>query len=155
MIRPWIGLALLLVVTAPVAGGPPDDEARSQAQRLLDKGAATFDTRDAAAMAATYAEDARILLHSKKEGEGWKVDVTEGRGAIEAFYKDLFKDANEGSRARNTVESARLLAPDLLLIQGTFEPKAAGDRFPFVQVRVKQGEAWLMKSLQLFLLPKE
>ena len=49
-----LSLALLLPTVAP----PADPDAKRLAQAILTKGAALFDTRDAAAMAATYTEDA-------------------------------------------------------------------------------------------------
>jgi hypothetical protein len=46
------------------------------------------------------------------------------------------------------VEVAHLLQPDLLVIYGTFEVRKGTETswFPFFQVRVKQGEDWLMSS---------
>src|SRR4051812_23896839 len=53
-----VGLVLALAV--PTLAQEPDT--RKVAQEILDKGAALFDTHDAAAMAATYIEDARLFI---------------------------------------------------------------------------------------------
>jgi hypothetical protein len=149
-------LTTLLVLSA-LPFPPAEPDAKALAQEILTKGAALFDTRDAAAMAATYTEDARLSLVAKDKDTGaYKVDVKEGRSAIEAAYRDLFKDQNEKTTSRNTVEFARLLAPDLLIIEGDFEPDVAkGDKFTFVQERTKQGDRWLITSLRLYVLPKD
>jgi len=147
--------ALLLggLVGAPVSGQGPD-EAMQLAKKLTEKGATTFNTADAKAMAAYYTQDAKVFLESKNEN-GLSVKEYNGRDEIEGLYKDLFK--NSGTiQSKNTVEYARLLAPDLLVIAGTFEPNQLAPnplKIPFYQVRIKQGENWLMTSLRIFVVP--
>ncbi|MBX6314610.1 MAG: hypothetical protein IRY99_17105 [Isosphaeraceae bacterium] len=152
-----IRLAILpLALLWPLATRAQEPDARKLAQEILDKGAALFDTRDAAAMAATYTEDAKIFWVGKNQDTGqYQIDVKDGRSQIEDLYRNLFKDRKR-TTSRNTVEFARFVAPDLLVIQGYFEPDIhRADKFPFVQVRVKQGDKWLMMSLRLFVLPKD
>ena len=141
-----------LLVVLPVTLLAQDKDAKTVAQDVLDKGSALFDTRDAAAMAATYTEDAQLLWIDKDNSTGEiKVTVKKDRSEIESLYRDLFKDATEKTTSKNMVEFARFVAPDLMVIQGVFQPdidKPA--KFPFVQMRVKQGDNWLIKNLQFY-----
>ncbi len=148
-----LALALLL----PTAARAADTDAKQLAQDLLTKGAALFDTRDAAAMAATYMEDAEGSLITKDENTGtYKAQITRGRAAIEQGYQDVFKDRKAGTTSRNVVEYAHRVGTDLLIIHGTFTPDISQEgSLPFVQVRTKQGEKWLILSLQLFLVSEQ
>jgi hypothetical protein len=134
-----------------------EKDAKAVAQDVLDKGAALFDTRDATAMAATYTEDAQLFWIDKDSSTGEiKIDVKKDRTEIESLYRDLFKDAKEKTTSKNTVEFARFVTPDLMVIHGVFQPDVAKQgKFPFVQMRVKVGDKWLMKSLQLFVISQD
>jgi hypothetical protein len=142
-----LGAALFV---APAADSVQD--ARSLAQDILTKGAALFDSRDAAAMAATYAENAEITAYSKDNETGaLKVETERGRANIQKSYADLFKDRSPSARCRNIVEDAHFAGPDLLVIRGTFILDVANEHpLPFIQVRTKQGDKWLILNLQLF-----
>ena len=148
---------LLLGASASAFGQDDDARARSLAQRILDRGAALFDKRDAAAMAATYVEDAAAML-SKREGDTRevKLEVTRGRAEIEKAYAKVFKDRLPEHRCRNTVESARFLGPELLLIQGRFAlDRNQSDVIQFVQIRARQGDEWKIVTLHLMPLPAQ
>ncbi len=153
--RSAVILAVLILV--PVAAKAQGENANDLAQDVLNKGSALFDARDAAAIAATYTEDAQILWYEKNDDTGEiKLNTKNGRAEIESLYKDLFKDQSEKTTSKNTVEFARFAKPDVLIIQGVFQPNVAKPgNFPFVQVRVKQGDKWLMKTLQLFIMSQE
>src|SRR5262249_15248637 len=111
-----VGAALLV---APAADSAQD--AKGLAQDLLTKGASLFDSRDAAAMAATYAEDAEITAYSKDGKAGaLKVDTARGRADVQKVYADLFKGRSPSARCRNVVDDAHFAGPDLLVIRGTF-----------------------------------
>lgn len=141
-----------LALLAPLAASAADEGARKAAQDILTKGAALFDTRDASAMADTYTEDAELSLIIKDKDTGnYKAQDSRGRTAIERFYQDFFKDRNSGTTSKNEVEYARFVGNDLLVIHGTFTPDTKESAsFPFVQVREKKGNKWLIISLQLF-----
>jgi ketosteroid isomerase-like protein len=143
-----------LVFVVPVTLIAQEKDAKTIAQDILDKGSALFDTRDAVAMAATYTEDAQLLWIDKDSSTGeTKVSIKKVRAEIESLYRDLFKDAAEKTTSKNTVEFARLIAPDLLVIHGVFEPNIEKPgRLPFVQMRVKQGDKWFVKNLQLYVI---
>jgi ketosteroid isomerase-like protein len=146
----FLSLALLL----PAAATAAEPDAKRLAQDILNKGAALFDTRAAAAMAATYTEDAELVLFAKDKNTGdYKGQVTRGRSAIERGYQNLFKDRKPGTTSRNVVEFAHFVGTDLLIIHGTFSLDISQQgSIPFVQVRAKKGDKWLIMSLQLFLV---
>ncbi|MFI5460020.1 MAG: hypothetical protein ACHRXM_31765 [Isosphaerales bacterium] len=150
-------LVLALVFALPFSAKAQEKDAKTLAQEILDKGAALFDTRDATAMAATYTEDAQIQSIAKDDSTGEiKVEVKKGRSEIESTYRDVFKDAKEKTTSKNTVEFARFVTPDMMIVQGVFQPNVADKgKFPFVQLRVKQGDKWFMKNLQIFLISLE
>jgi ketosteroid isomerase-like protein len=142
------------MTSARTCGQEPADEAMKLARKLTEEGAATFSKADAKAMAAYYTEDAVVFLQGKSD-DGHSVKQYDGRAEIERLYADFFKDPKT-IQARNTVEYARLLAPDLLAIAGTFEPNQLAEKpmkIPFYQVRIKQGEKWLIHSVRIFVLP--
>jgi len=155
-----VALAIAVVTAGWIrAAGPeqdkPADEATALAVKLTEQGAATFDTFNAKAMADYYLEDAEIALVSKEEG-GLKIQTQKGRAEIEKFYADIFKKP-ETIKSRNTVEYAKLIAPDVLVIAGTFDTntlKSDSPKVPFYQVRVKKGDQWLMSSVRIFVLPQ-
>src|SRR5262245_6234841 len=98
---------LPLALLSPTVALAADTDAKQLAQAILTQGAALFDTRDAAAMAATYTEDAEVSVVTKDKDTGtYKAQVTRGRSAIERGYRDIFKDRKAGTRSRNVVEYA-------------------------------------------------
>jgi ketosteroid isomerase-like protein len=152
MTKPLALLALVLAAPLPVVAQQSD--AKVTAQKILDAGAALFDTKDAQAMAATYVEDAELLYTSKDDSTGrYKNEMTRGREGIQKLYEKLFEGDNK-TTSRNVVESATMIRPDLLLIQGSFQPDISNDgKYPFVQVRTLRGDKWLIMNLQVFVLP--
>jgi len=155
--RSFTTLALALALGLFSTARADDKDAKTLAQEILDKGAKLFDKHDATVMAATYTEDAQIDLIEKDKSTGEiKINVKTGRSEIESFYRDLFKNARESTTSKNTVEFARLLSSDVMLIEGTFQPETDKElKVPFVQMRIKQNDKWLMRTLHLYVLPKE
>ncbi len=129
----------------------PKSEAETIAETFLKAGPKLFNAKDAAALAAPYTEDGEILLVSKKDGQ-IQNEVKEGRADIEEFYRDHFRAA-DAIDSENTVELSRLIAPDVLVVHGRFRPNAGRAEWPFVQMRVKRGDRWLLSKLWLFLSP--
>jgi len=162
--RRSITLALaLVVITLPVVpsrgaghdGEKAPDEATKLAMKLTEEGAATFDTFNARAMADYYLDDAEINLVSKNE-DGLKVEVYKGRGEIEKAYAKLFEKP-ETIKSRNTVEYAKLVTPELLVIAGTFDTntlKPDSIKVPFYQVRLKKGDKWMMSYVRILVVPQ-
>ncbi len=134
-----------------------DDPALALARKLTDAGAATFNNLNAKTMAAYYTEDAKLTVESR-EGEQVTLKEHVGHDEIEQFYYDLFENREPGTIvSRNHVEYARLLADDVLVIAGVFEPNTRDEKslkVPFYQVRVKHGDKWLITSMRIFIVGK-
>ncbi|GIW89242.1 MAG: hypothetical protein KatS3mg108_3566 [Isosphaeraceae bacterium] len=139
---------------APTASG--DDEAMRIAQEVTTTGAKLFAAKDAQGLADTYIDSGRIVLISRDEAAGGlKRDVREGRSAVLEAYKDLFQTPDPIS-AVNRVEYARLLGPEILEISGTLVLTDSNGmhRFPFTQLRVREGGFWRIAEVQIFLAPE-
>ena len=139
------------VAQAPPAAEAPKSEAQKIAEKVLKAGSDLFDAKNAAALAATYTEDGEVILVSKKDGEV-NYDYKQGRNEIEAFYRDHVQ-RTETIDSENFVEYARLISADVLVIHGKFRPNANEAMYPFVQLRIKQGDRWLLSKLWLFISP--
>ncbi|WP_435009155.1 hypothetical protein P12x_000404 [Tundrisphaera lichenicola] len=150
-------IPLMLLIAPSLTFGQDDPRAMAVAKETLDRGSALFDRRDAKAMTATFVEDAEIIL-IKRASDSDKVELENRRGkaAIEKTYSDIFKDREPEHRCRNTVESARFVGEDLLLIRGRFAFNVdQGDLAEFVQVRAREDNQWKIVTLQLMPIPKE
>jgi ketosteroid isomerase-like protein len=155
-----VALAIAVLTAGSIRGAGSDkdkpDEATALAVKLTEQGAATFDTFNAKAMANYYLEDGEIAMVTKEES-GLKVKTYKGRAEIEQGYAEVFKKP-ETIKSKNTVEYAKLIAPDVLVIAGTFDLntlKPDSPKLPFYQVRVKKGDQWLMSSARVFVLPQK
>ena len=144
--------SLLLAASLFLFPAPPQQDAKERAQSLLTQGAALFDKHDAAAMAATYLENGEIRLFIKEQNEpGYKRENRSGRPAIQEGYAEVFKNATPEMKSRNVVEAAKYLGDHTLVIEGTFQPDTnKADFVHFVQVRVKDGSAWKILTVDLF-----
>ena len=81
---------LLTLVVALSSAPDPTQDAKSLAQDILTKGAALFDSRDAAAMAATYTEKAQVTAYSRDDETGaLKTETGRGRADVQKFYAEL------------------------------------------------------------------
>ena len=156
-----VALAIALVPAGSIRAAGPEkdkpDEATALAIKLTEQGAATFDTFNSKAMADYYLEDGEIALVNKEEGGGLKVKYYKGRAEIEQGYAEMFKKP-ETIKSKNTVEYAKLIAPEVLVIAGTFDLntlKPDSPKLPFYQVRVKKGDQWLISSVRIFVLPQK
>ncbi len=145
--------AVALALAGPAGNGrtdnPPKSEAAQIAEKFLKAGSDLFDAKNAAGLANTYTENGEIMIVGGKDGEITE-DIKAGRAEVEKFYAEVFKDKG-AIDSENTVEFARLIAPDILVVHGKFQPNTGEARLPFVQLRVKQGDRWLMSKLWLFL----
>jgi hypothetical protein len=142
-----------LLVTPPA----PAEDPLVVSKELLTAGARLFDKHDAATMAATYVENGEVELYLKnRDSDTYKRDLYSGRTAIQEGYAKVFENATPTMKSRNVVDSARFIAPTVLVIQGTFQPDTNKvDTVPFVQIRVRDGGEWKILSMQLYVLPKD
>lgn len=130
---------------------PPKSEAETAAETFLKAGADLFDAKNAAGLAATYTPDGTIHLISHRDGQ-LQDDVKQGQADIEKFYSDLFQQAGVMD-SENTVEFVRQIRPDLLIVNGRFRFDVGRPELPFVQMRTKSGDKWLLSQLWLFIDP--
>jgi ketosteroid isomerase-like protein len=147
-------LVAFLFVALPTLSLAADDDAKTVAQAFLDKGAGLFSDKDAPSLAKTYTDDAELAVVMKGSSET-KQEVKRGPAEIENYYRELFK-TNDPIRAKNTIEYARYIDPELLMVAGVFEIRH-GDtdlKLPFVQIRQKQGDSWKIHRLRVFYVGK-
>lgn len=148
--------AVLLLAPIAAFGQDENDRATKLAKELLDRGATLFDKRDAAAIAATYLDTGEIIVLKHESGsEHFVVETKHGRTEIEQAYAEIFKDRQPEHKCRNTVEAARFLSEDVLIIRGRFAlNRDQADTIQFVQVRARDGDQWKIATMQLIELPK-
>jgi hypothetical protein len=147
-----VGAVLFLGAVGFQNAPASDPAALEAAKKVTDAGAKMFAVKDAAGLAATYADGAQLTLFSRENPDAaFRRETRSGYAEILKVYEDMFKDSNT-IEARNVVEHARFLGSDMLLITGTFELSSGGNvgRYPFVQVRVKHGDAWKIMAIDLF-----
>lgn len=151
-------LVAAVLALAPTAHALADDDAQARkiAEKVTTEGAAIFDTLDAHAMAATYDEKGVLTMLVKDQGGDVDRKVYEGRRDVETAYADFFKNP-ETIKSRNTVERARLIAPDVLTIEGTFDTntlKPDSIKVPFHQVRREKGGKWQILTMEIVVAPQ-
>lgn len=145
-------IALGMMVAVMVSGPVAVQDATETATRLLEDGSAKFNAKDAAGLADQYVSDAEITLVGFEDGRLQSQDYR-GKEQIHKLYVDMFRNSST-VRAKNVVEYARFVGPDLLLIAGTFELSLSKSNVQFVQVRVKEDDGiWRIRDLQLFPIP--
>ncbi|WP_165232932.1 hypothetical protein [Aquisphaera insulae] len=152
------GLAILAGSSgvAMAQDGAKPDEATALAVKLTTAGAELFDTFKPKAMANTYTEEAELVLTIRGGDGNIKVERNVGRADIEKQYEKLFEKP-QTIKSRNHVEYAKLIAPDILVIAGTFDVntlQSDAPKVPFYQVRVKEGDKWLISSMRIFVVLK-
>jgi hypothetical protein len=155
-------LALTLALAFTLGNSPAPalqgDDAKAIAVKVTTAGAALFDAKDSKALAATYLDDARLEIISRdKDSTLNKIEVKTTHAEIEAYYESILK-TDTPIHAKNVVEHARLIQPDLLLITGIFTPDTESAdplNLPFVQTRQRQGDSWRIVTLQLYVFPQK
>lgn len=153
---PVAALAVALFAAPSFSVRADDDDAKAIAEEVTTKGAKTFDTQDAKAMAAQYLDHARLTIITTENDE-FKAQVREGRAEAEKYYAELFENP-QTIKSRNTVDRAKFLGDDVLSIDGTFDvntldPKSI--KVPFHQVRVKKDGEWRVLLMEISILPKK
>jgi ketosteroid isomerase-like protein len=154
--RPAFALALALGLAALAAGPARADEATDLANAFLEKGAAAFEKKNLAEVVAQYLDDGQLFVVIKDANSGSvEVQSFSGRTEIEGQYRKLF-ESDDPFYARNEAHYARLIAPDMLMVAGTFHVAVGQGKplaIPFVQVREKRGDAWKVRSMRVFIIP--
>ena len=116
IMRRFTILTLAVTLGLSVAAQAEDQDAKTVAQDVLDKGAALFDRRDAAVMAATYTEDAQLEWVEKDSGGGG-IKIETGRAARRS--KRSIARYSRTEKARDVQEHRR--------IRPVHQPRVDGD----------------------------
>lgn len=140
--------AFTLLGVAPIAWGQePADEAAAIRHRI-DEYVAVYNQHDGQALANLWADDAVYL--NRDSGES-----IQGRDAIAAMFDDMFQ-AGDADRLSVTVESIRLVTPDVAIEDGKAELAAADGKSvhsAYTAVHVKKDGAWYLTSVRETELP--
>jgi uncharacterized protein (TIGR02246 family) len=134
-------IAALLVASDARSQEPADEYAaiRQRVQSYVD----AYNGHDAAALAALWADDAVYL--NRDTGE-----PVEGRAAIAAMFDEMFK-SGEASQLSVTVQSIRLITPDVAIEDGSAEitPEAGeAEKSTYTAIHVKKDGNWFLNSVR-------
>jgi uncharacterized protein (TIGR02246 family) len=124
---------------------------REQAEHLVARLQAAWAAMDGAAFAAPFAMDADFVTI---RGEHFR-----GRDAIAAGHAAIFRTVYAGSTTRMTVEEARLLHPDVMLVivhsvlDAPSGPLAGRHGARFSMVLTRSGSEWEIAAFHNTLEP--
>lgn len=126
-------------VAAAVASGTASAQAAADlagVREYVKTYQTTWNTHDAAALAASFAEDADMVFGN--------MPAARGRGAIEAWWRTYFERQEPERRATFDVTSARILAPDVALVNLTSTTGGVGADGAALLERDARG-TWLVR----------
>jgi uncharacterized protein (TIGR02246 family) len=121
-------------------------------QKSAEEFAAAWSQGDAAAIAAFWTEDGDIVAASTGE-------LVKGRASLESYYLGLFEGAYKGTTISIKPATIRLLKPDVMVVDGSYElagmKDAEGNDMPavmgkYMHVSVKEGDEWRMLCNRAF-----
>jgi uncharacterized protein (TIGR02246 family) len=113
-------------------------------QKSVEEFTVAWNQGDAGAIAAFWAEDGDMVAPT---GE-----LVKGRASLETFYRDYFEGVYKGTTISIKPASIRLLKPDVMVVDGSYEiagmMDAEGNEMPvikgrYMHVSVKEGDKWL------------
>jgi uncharacterized protein (TIGR02246 family) len=136
-----VGLFFLTTAVPSLAADSPDEPAAIR--KRVEEYVAAYNKHDAKALGDLYAEDAVYL--NRETGQ-----PIEGRPAIAAMFDEMFKDG-EAASLGVTVQSIRLITPDVAIEDGTAEiTPAAGEpeKSTYTAIHVKKNGAWFLNSVR-------
>ena len=117
--------------------------------KFLQEYVETFDKNQAEAVAAFWSP--KCVYVDRETGQR-----TEGRAGIRSDLEKLFKE-NPGAKISVEMTSVRFVRPDVATVEGTstaFLPKLDPTTTQFSAIFVKEGENWLIDSVQETSVPK-
>ena len=153
MKRLTVAIALFAAPASALAQPPgPADQAALAA--LAGEADAAWNAKDAARMAAAYAEDGDLRL-----GDG---PAIEGRNNIAAQFRSAFAARQATMRHVTTVDHADLIGPDLAVSDAGVrveQRQADGSwtlvrAFRNVSVAVRERDGWRLRTVRAFPLPR-
>jgi uncharacterized protein (TIGR02246 family) len=131
--------ALFLLQPCFAANADSDEAAIRQAAKEF---VAAYDKRNAGAVAAHWTSDGEYAIGQK---------TVKGRDAIAKLYGEFLR-ANPGSKMDVKIASVRVLAPTVILEEGTASVSNSANgptsASAYSAVHVKQGNKWLMASVR-------
>jgi uncharacterized protein (TIGR02246 family) len=120
-----------------------EDAIRRSADEFVD----AYDHANAENVAALWAPDGEYMVGHNS---------VKGRDAIAKLYGEFFR-AHPGSKMKIAIESIRAVAPNVVIEKGTASVSESANGPPsasaYTAVHVKQGDKWLMASVQESELP--
>lgn len=142
--NPLMSTLALLAFALETPLAPDDAQAaataiRTQAEAYVD----AYNRRDADALAALWDEHAVYV--NRDTGE-----QVQGRAAIAAMFAETFA-ADQQSTLSVTIESIRLITPDVAVEDGTASwdvPDSEPIHASYTAVHVKRGDQWLIDSVR-------
>lgn len=132
--------------TATAAATTAAPDLREELRPALESFVKSFDSGDAAAIAATFLDDGEFVTEA---GE-----VHSGRNAVETLMKQYFA-AFPQAKLTVEVETIRRLGTDLLIEEGTREVAVPDESTPparlrYIAVRAKRGNDWKYATIREF-----
>jgi uncharacterized protein (TIGR02246 family) len=163
MLRPFVMLLIVILLTPAALGQQPAPtsptivseatearpiEAALPIEDALRRYGAAFNANDAAALAAQWTPQG--VYSNKTTGER-----TAGREALLNDFQELFQES-PGVRLMGSLDSVRMIKPDVAAADGQVTavfPLGETIRTAFSAIYVKEGEQWLLDSIQESELP--
>jgi uncharacterized protein (TIGR02246 family) len=140
VIRSIIAVLLLtLAVRSGRAQAPAD--AMQAANKLMTDVVACFNRADVKCMIGFYTADA---IDIDTDGS-----VAKGKAAIEQHTAKAFAGPFKGAKATATVGSARMIRPDVMVLEGVFEltaPGQAAQRLIYLATATRTQGRWLVDA---------
>jgi uncharacterized protein (TIGR02246 family) len=142
----WAVMVMVLLAAAPGWADQPKLDAADE--RALDERLEAFvvayNKADAPAVAAFYAPDADYLNVS---GE-----MSKGRAEIEKMFASFFAQ-NKEARGKVSITSRRLIKPDMVIEDGTWELTGVGQGVPakgrYTSISIKHDDKWAVVCSRL------
>lgn len=138
-----LSLAGLLAFAVPVVHAADEDADVAAIRQRAEAYVAAYNEHNAAALADLWADDAVYL--NRDTG-----DPIEGRAAIGNMFQDMF-DSGEASTLSVTIQSIRLITPDVAIEDGTAEIQPAEGEptsSTYTAIHVKKDGAWYINSVR-------
>lgn len=129
---------------------PADEQQDTEVRRVVERYEHVWNTHDASAVAAFFEEDADMLF-----GNG---PLLRGRKAIRDFWGTYFAHIDEEREGKFTIDSVRLIAPNVALVNVDSRTEGNGSDGQALPVRlargtwvvVREGGVWQISALRGF-----
>jgi uncharacterized protein (TIGR02246 family) len=136
-------LVTALASTCGVALAAEERDEATAIQQRAEAYVAAYNEHDSAALAGLWAEDAVYI--NRDTGE-----PIEGRAAIRQMFENLFS-SGEASRLSVSIQSIRLITPEVAVEDGTAEITPAGGEpttSTYTAIHVKKDGLWYLNSVR-------